>query len=835
MIRASLQGMAPWALTAAVLFLAPSARAQVAAPTIAFANSANQQTFGKSYSDSVYNLTVINTVNSPTVFRAGSDYAEWTRDSSLNCWNAGSLIDPVTAKNTLTRLIVPNSTYGNVIDQGNNQWWDMIIWSTAAWNHYLVTGDTAFLSSAYSATIDTLNMMRAQHYNTSYGLFKGPSFFNDGIAGYTTPYNTNTGSTFVLDHDGTSELMCLSTNCLYYNAYRVAALMAAELKLPTSTMSDLNAKADDLKSKINSNFWISGSNRYGYYISGTGSKAGVLEDYQEGSGLGWALLFGIADNARASLIVNNIHNQPKGLPSIWPHFVWFSDAQPGRHNCIIWPQVNGIFAKGAVKRNSFNAFATQLESLNNLFVNSAGNIREVYNSISGDPDGGWQNGGHWGIPSNQTWSATAYLSMIYDGVFGMNFETNGIRFSPYLKSAWGNVSLSNLKYRNMNLKINLTGSGGMVSSFKLDGVSQLPFIPATLSGAHTIDIVMSETINSGVSVFQEGLNGYAGTTDAHLMETLSGNNSGGNDQIEVGRYSGADSDDKSGLIKFNVSSIPSNATVTSAVLEVCLTGVRNGSANKTVNIHEVTGAWAEGNGLGIDGQAVPGVSWVSKPTFDGASLGSQTIGSTSGSWYSFNIKDLANAWVNGSKANNGVMIQEDTPSASAGTKDFASSESANVSQRPRLTINYTIPLTGRTVTIQSQSNGQYVSADGAGANPLIANRATPFIGAGSWEEFNVVDLGNGYVALQSLANNLYVTDNGGSSPLIASRTAPFIGAGSWEGFQIVNEGGGAYALQAQANSKYVSTDNSAGGPLNADRVSPSLAAGSWDLFNIVAH
>lgn len=691
-------------------FSTPVSLSAVTTPVLTFVNSGTQQTIGNAYNDAIYNLTVTNTVGSPTYFRAGGDYAVWTRDGSLNSWAAGSLIDPPTAKTTLNMLVKTDPTYGKIIDQGNNQWWDMVIWSSAAWHYYKITGDTVFMTDAYDITVNTLNMMRSLHYNTSYGLFKGPSFFNDGIAGYEQPYNTDSGSSFVLDHSGTSELMCLSTNCLYYNAYKCAALMGTELGKPSQTITDLNSKADDLKTKINTNFWISGSNRYGYYISGTGSKAGILENFQEGSGLGFALLFGVADDPKATAIVNNIHFQPKGLPSIWPHFSMFSDTRPGRHNCIIWPQVNGIFAKGAIKRNGFTAFAAELESLTSLINNSSGNIREIYDSISGAPDGGWQCGIHWGSCNHQTWSATAYLSMIFDGIFGMNFETNGINFAPYVKNTWGNTSLTNLKYRNMTLNINLTGTGSTISSFKIDGVTQgSPFVAASLNGTHTVDIQLTgggatptptptpaatatstPTPAGQTSVtFQQGVNNYTGTTDAHIIEYIPANNTGGNDQVEACRYNGAAAnDDKSILVRFDVSSIPSSATVISATLELCLVGTRNGAVDKTLNLHEVTGSWTEGSGTGVDGQAVSGVNWNTRPSNNSTSLDGKVVGSSAGTWYAFNIKDLTQAWINGSKANNGIILMEDAPSSSSGTKDFASSEYATVSQRPKLTVIY---------------------------------------------------------------------------------------------------------------------------------------------------
>ncbi|WP_399129468.1 fascin domain-containing protein [Actinacidiphila sp. ITFR-21] len=54
--------------------------------------------------------------------------------------------------------------------------------------------------------------------------------------------------------------------------------------------------------------------------------------------------------------------------------------------------------------------------------------------------------------------------------------------------------------------------------------------------------------------------------------------------------------------------------------------------------------------------------------------------------------------------------------------------------------------------------------------------------AGPWETFQLVHNGNGTVSLKALANNLYVTaDNAGASPLIADRTA----VGTWGQFDLI--------------------------------------------------
>ncbi|MDR6376228.1 hypothetical protein J2776_002928 [Paraburkholderia caledonica] len=72
----------------------------------------------------------------------------------------------------------------------------------------------------------------------------------------------------------------------------------------------------------------------------------------------------------------------------------------------------------------------------------------------------------------------------------------------------------------------------------------------------------------------------------------------------------------------------------------------------------------------------------------------------------------------------------------------------------------------------------YVTAESAGTQSLIANRSA----IGPWEQFDLVNAGNGDVALLSHADGKYVTaENGGTAPLIANRTS----MGPWESFRII--------------------------------------------------
>ncbi|RYG70021.1 hypothetical protein EON80_08690, partial [bacterium] len=120
------------------------------APQLQFQNRLVQGTLGKAYQGALDNLLRVNTVTdtnkrhnkaglmSPDArfIKAGGGYDEpWTRDASINSWNAASLLEPTVARNTLW-AVCQKQADGSVVLQRDDQWWDKVIWITAAWNHF---------------------------------------------------------------------------------------------------------------------------------------------------------------------------------------------------------------------------------------------------------------------------------------------------------------------------------------------------------------------------------------------------------------------------------------------------------------------------------------------------------------------------------------------------------------------------------------------------------------------------------------------------------------------------------------------------------------------------
>ena len=422
------------------------------------------------------------------ILAAGADYGgDWTRDIAINSWNGVSLLRPQIADQSLWSVTVNKDTVGL-------QYWDKIIWVVAAYNHYKVTGDKVFLKQTYQCAARTMQQLEQQTFDKEYGLFRGPSVFNDGIAGYPEPvYEPSNYSSGVTEHKGSRYIKCLSTNSIYYGAYLALIEMAKSLNVDKAVIADYQQKSTALKSNILKHLYDQDTHTFDYLID----QNGHVNNSQEGLGISFAVIFGIANKAQAKQIISQAKVSKYGITSIYPDFPRYSPDKPGRHNNIIWPMVNGFFAKAAITAKDYSTFTNELYDLTHLALDEdKGNydFREIYNPYSGKPDGGWQRSGsaipsHWESCRLQTWSATAYISMVLNGVVGLRFQENTVSFIPYLPPGIKYIELKDLAYRNSILNIIVKGKGSTIKTFTVDGkVQNSHLIASTIQGKHNVFI-----------------------------------------------------------------------------------------------------------------------------------------------------------------------------------------------------------------------------------------------------------------------------------------------------------------------------------------------------------
>jgi len=148
-----------------------------------------------------------------------------------------------------------------------------------------------------------------------------------------------------------------------------------------------------------------------------------------------------------------------------------------------------------------------------------------------------------------------------------------------------------------------------------------------------------------------------------------------------------------GLVKFNLSSIPSGATVTSATLRLYLN--REGGAAYDISAHKVLESWDEGticNNNGVANWTVRSgtvTNWSTLGGVFGAALSTTNIPRTTGVYYQWTgLQTTVNEWLGSPSTNYGFLLKAVTENIADDRFEFDSREATN---KPQLVINYTIP------------------------------------------------------------------------------------------------------------------------------------------------
>ena len=182
-------------------------------------------------------------------------------------------------------------------------------------------------------------------------------------------------------------------------------------------------------------------------------------------------------------------------------------------------------------------------------------------------------------------------------------------------------------------------------------------------------------------VFQQGVDRYAGGSDTYIEFFRPDSNFCGEQLLLV---SGTP---RAALIRFDVSSIASNANIVEAYLEVNAVP-EGGVSSLEVGAYGLSEGWSECESTwthATTGKAwqVPGAMGVQ----DGAAVANDKELLSGSGWYRFNVTMLVRNWVQRDALNKGVVLRSADPRGAEVYK-FASNSYPSPELRPRLRVLY---------------------------------------------------------------------------------------------------------------------------------------------------
>ena len=427
-------------------------------------------------SNALYNLSLEemeNAIEKDSTLRTGIDWpGVWTRDVSYSIILAMAHLQPTVAMNSLLRKV--NKKKRIIQDTGSGGSYpvstDRMIWTTAAWEVYKVTGDKDWLTTIYPIIKNSMDDDEKNIYDEATGLARGESSFLDWRH-QTYPIWFEPIDIYTSEN--------LGTNALHYKANLVLAEMAGLLFKNTEATKYKRA-AEKIKASINKYLWMPGKGYYGQYRYGKNYK--ILSPKAEALGEALCVLFDVANTRQQQSIVANTPVTAFGITCIYPQI-------PGMfpyHNNAIWPFVQSYWALAAAKAGNEKAVMESIAAIYRpaaLFLTN----KENFVADNGDYSGTAINS------SNMLWSLSGNISLVHKIFFGIEFKTNGLMFHPFVPKALADTrTLTNFKYRSSMLDITMVGFGNQVASFLLDGKPMDGNeIPATITGKHSIKIVLS--------------------------------------------------------------------------------------------------------------------------------------------------------------------------------------------------------------------------------------------------------------------------------------------------------------------------------------------------------
>lgn len=357
-------------------------------------------------SETLYNLSVdemINLIEADGTWRTGESWGGvWTRDISYSILLSVSYMRPDISMNSLMKKVKD----GRIIqDTGTGGSYpvstDRAVWSLAAWQIYLVTGDKEWLKTTYEIIKNTIIQDEQIAYDEVTGMVKGESSFLDWRE-ETYPWWMQPTDIY--------ESECLGTNAVHYQTNKIAAKMASLLNDAENKIRfDNNAR--HIKDGINKHLWMDDKGYYAQYLYGRQHK--IVSPRSETLGEALCILFDIADEERAQRIVSSVSQTTYGNSCIFPQI---PNIDP-YHNNGVWPFVQSYWMWASAKVGNETSV---VESIAAIYRAAALFATNKENFIAQDGDYRTDTNSN-----NMLWSIAGNLSIVHRLFFGITLRWKG--------------------------------------------------------------------------------------------------------------------------------------------------------------------------------------------------------------------------------------------------------------------------------------------------------------------------------------------------------------------------------------------------------------------------
>ena len=404
----------------------------------------------------IYNMgldEMINAIEPDTTLRTGKEWAGvWTRDVSYSIILSMAALQPEASMISLMKKVNPS---GQIIqDTGSGGAWpistDRMIWVVAAYEIYKVTGDRKWLEKVYPIAVRSIEKDEKTVMSEK-GLVKGETSFID--------WREQSYPKWMQTAD-ISQSEAMGTNVLYAAALKAVSEMAADLGKKKEA-EEFGQKARTLAENIDKTFYMPDKGYYGMYTYGRDSK--ILNPRAETLGLALSILYDIAPEERQKEISQNNPTTPFGPAIFYPQIA----DMPSYHNNALWPFVASYWTLAQAKAGNEQGV---VEGIGSVFRPAAlfATNKENFNLDNGDYFTELNS-------SNMLWSLSGNLALTQQLLFGIHFEKDGLRITPFVPEAFAAYrTLENFPYRGARLDITVKGYGNKVKSMTLNGKSLDP-------------------------------------------------------------------------------------------------------------------------------------------------------------------------------------------------------------------------------------------------------------------------------------------------------------------------------------------------------------------------